>query len=569
MDGIVSRPVDYADPGRRAIDWGGSAVSANRRQVCVALFVAAAVLTGCVADGEHARPPGKDRQPGAPARGTLLPITLPDLSRVERPVEAQLRTAFESVIQKQQAAATPDAELGVAYGELGKLLMSAKYYDLAESCLRNAEALAPRERQWPYYLGHVHKTTGELPEAAAAFTRALALSPDDVPSLIWLGDVHLVEGRPVAAKPLFAAALAAQPRNPAARFGLGRTALAERDYAGAITHFEEVLRISPQGSSVHYPLALAYRAQGQTAKAEAHLRLRGDSEILPADPLMDAVRELLQSPVSYEIRGTRALNAGDWYAAAREFRAGLALEPSNAPLRQKLGTALYMAGDLRSAQEVFEEVVRQSPEFAGGHYSLGVLLQSKGQSDRAIAQFSSAVAVDPGYVEARVRLAESLRADGRLHDALTHYDRALAINPRLREAALGRAMTLVRLERYVEARDRLEEAARVHPTDPWIAHALARVLAASPDGRARDGGRALAVMHTLSPEGQRLDHGESMAMALAEVGRYREAAEWQRSAMAAARQAGQPGVAKQMADVLRNYESGRPVRVPWREGELQ
>ncbi len=498
-----------------------------------------------------------------------MPITLPDLSRVERPVEAQLRTAFESVMQKQQAAATPDAELGAAYGELGKLLMAAKHYDFAAPSFRNAEALAPRERQWPYYLGHVYKTTGALPAASAAFTRALTLRPDDVPSLIWLGDVHLVDGRPAPAKPLFAAALAAQPRNTAARFGLGRAALAERDYAGAIAQFEEVLAITPQASSVHYPLALAYRALGQTAKAEAHLRLRGDSEILTADPLMDAVRELLQSPVSYEIRGTRALNAGDWHTAAREFRAGLALDPSNAPLRQKLGTALYMGGDLRAAQEAFEEVVRRSPEFAGGHYSLGVLLQATGQRDSAIAKFSSALAADPGYVEARVRLAESLRAAGRLRDAIAHYDRALAIDPRLREAALGRAMTLVRLERYVEARDRLEEAARVHPTDPWIAHALARVLAASPDGRARDGSRALAIMRTLSPEAQRLDHGESMAMALAEVGRYREAAEWQRSAMAAARQSGQAGLANQMVDVLRNYESERPVRAPWREGELQ
>jgi tetratricopeptide (TPR) repeat protein len=532
-------------------------------------LLVAAVIAGCAADGEQAPPAGESRRPGTPAREALLPVALPDLARVDRPVAAQLGTAFESLMQKQQAPVTPDAELGAAYGELGKLLMAAKYYDLATACFRNAEALATGDRQWPYYLGHAHKAKGALSDAAAAFTRARAFSPGDVPLLISLGDVRLLEGDPTAAKPLFAAVLAAQPRNPAARFGLGRAALAEQDYAEAIAQFEEVLAMNPQASSARYPLALAYRALGQTAKAEAHLRLRGDSEIVPADPLMDALRELLQSPVSYEIRGTRALNAGDWDGAAREFRAGLALEASNAPLRQKLGTALYMAGDVRAAQQTFEEVVRRAPEFAGGHYSLGVLLESKGQREAAIARFSSAVTVDPGYLEARVRLAESLRAVGRLREAIGHYDRALEIDPRLREAALGRALTLVALQRYVEARDRLEEAARIHPTDPWIVHALARVLAASPDGQARDGSRALAIMYTLSPEAQRLDHGESMAMALAETGKYREAADWQRNAMAATRQSGQVALANEMADLLRDYESGRPARRPWRAGELR
>jgi tetratricopeptide (TPR) repeat protein len=544
-------------------------VTARRHRIIAPVLIAALALAGCREDRHHAELPRAIGRPETSAATALTPVALPDLSRAERSVQAQLSTAFESLRQKQQAPAPPAADLAVAFGELGKLLMAAKYYELASVCFRHAETVAPRDRQWPYYLGHAHKARGDLSEAEAAFRRARALSPGDVPSAIWLADVHLLNGNPAAAKPLFAEALAAQPRNLAARFGLGRAALAERDHTGAIAHFEEVLAMNPQASSVRYPLALAYRALGQTAKAEAQLQLRGDAEVVAADPLMDELRELLNSPVSYEIRGTRALNAGDWHGAAREFRAGLALEPSNAPLQQKLGTALYMAGEVSAAQQTFEDVVRWAPEFARGHYSLGVLLQSKGQREDAIARFASAVAVDPGYLEARVSLAESLRAAGRLREASTHYDLALAIDPRLREAALGRAITLVRLDRYVEARNRLDEAARLHPTDPWIAHALVRILSASPHRQARDGTRALAIMATLSPEGQRLDHGESMAMALAELGRYEEAAEWQRTAITAVRQSGQGELANQMADLLGVYESGRPARRPWRPAELQ
>ena len=57
-----------------------------------------------------------------------------------------------------------------------------------------------------------------------------------------------------------------------------------------------------------------------------------------------------------------------------------------------------------------------------------------------------------------------------------------------------------------------------------------------------------------------LEMYETMAMALAEVGRYDEAANWQRQAMSAAEQNGRADVARVMANALALYEQGRPVR---------
>ena len=224
--------------------------------------------------------------------------------------------------------------------------------------------------------------------------------------------MHLVAGRPEAAAPLFAQAIDRQPRTLAARFGLGRAALAQQDYAAAASHFEGVLTLEARAVNVHYPLALAYRGLGDNAKAEAHLRQRGDFEILPADPLMEELREVLRSAISYEVRGTRALNGGDWKTAVAEFRLGLELEPSNPTLKHKLGTALHMLGDERGAREAFEDIVRTSPEYVRAHYSLGVLLESAGRHQEAIAHYSAAVAREPGYLEARLRLAELMRPDG-------------------------------------------------------------------------------------------------------------------------------------------------------------
>ena len=58
---------------------------------------------------------------------------------------------------------------------------------------------------------------------------------------------------------------------------------------------------------------------------------------------------------------------------------------------------------------------------------------------------------------------------------------------------------------------------------------------------------------------------ETMAMALAEIGRYAEAARWQRDAMAEARSSGRTVLLPRMADNLKLYERGRPCRAPWGE----
>lgn len=553
--------MDDAAGGYGPVTWYGRLAS----RLCVCAVLAG----GCGRDAADTSPPAPDQmQPASCDRRVLLPVALPDLSPIEEPVQLQLRERHELLMQKRQTAGTPAAELSAAFGEMGKLLMAAKQFSLAAPYLLNAYTCAPRDRRWSYYLGHLYMAKGTLAQAAAFFEKALDEAPRDVATLVWLGEVHLAEDRPTVAAPLFARALEAQPRSQAARFGLGRAALAEHDYRAAVEHLEAALALDARAVSIHYPLALAYRGLGDAVNAEMHLRRRGVYEILPADPLMDELRGLLRSAIAYEIRGSRALNNGDWRTAIAEFREGLALEPSNPALRHKLGTALYMSGNLHEAREAFEQVVRTSPEYARAHYSLGVLLESEGRYQQAMQRFSAALAREPDYVEARVRLAELLQRSGRLKEALTEFEHVLTIDPRLSDALFGHAMTLVRLRRYQAAGDELREAVRRRPDEPLLAHALARLLAAAPDDRVRDGREALAVMQALSEQERRLDLGESMAMTLAELRQYNEAAAWQRGAIAAARQAGNTALAERMAASLRLYEAGRPARTPWRDEEM-
>jgi tetratricopeptide (TPR) repeat protein len=535
------------------------------------LVVLLAVLAAaCASQNELAPASSTGASVLRPPDGTgLQSVALPDLSRIEAPVQRQLREGIAALISRIENRRTTAVDLGAAYGELGKLLMAAQYLDAAESCYLNAQSLVPTERRWPYYLGRLYKIKGPLDKSVASFERALSLAPDDVATVIWLGEAYLAQGRADAATPLFAKALAAQPNSIAARFGAGRAALARNDHARAVTYLEEGLARNPRVAAFHYPLALAYRGLGRVAEADAHMQQRGGSEVLPADPLMQELEELLQSPMAYDLRGSRALEIGDWAAAAAYFRKGLELAPDDPTLRHRLGTTLAQMGDTRGALEQFEQVIRTSPEYSKAHYSLGVLMEAGGRQQDAIDRFSSAVKYQPTYVQARIRLAAVLRKTGRLEESLGQYKQALDTDPTSADAVFGYAMTVIHLQRYEEARDRLAEGMKSYPDQAVFARALARLLAVAPSDRVRDGRRARIIAEELLKHQQTADVAETLAMALAEVGEYAQAAALQRRLAAAAAQAGRSDLVPRLNATLELYERGRPNRTFWEDEEWE
>ena len=491
---------------------------------------------------------------------------LPDLAKLAPSVQAQVRDQFARVTTLASAGA-PDLEQSQAAGDVGLLLMAAQFPDAPAAFLARAEALAPTDYRWPYYLAQFHRQRGEPEPARTAFERALARNPSDVAALVWLGETLLQLGQPDAAKARFDAALALQPTSISARFGLGRVALAANDARAAVDHFEAVLARDSTAAAVHYPLSQAYAALGDTAKAELHLRQRANHQILPADPLMVALDTLLDSPQSYETRGIRALEAKEWVAAADWFRRGLALAPDNAALHHRLGAALNMTGDRGAARQAFVEAVRLSPEQFLALYSLGVLDQEDGRHADAVGRFTAALAIRPTYVEARLRRASSLRRTARAAEALAEYRRVLADEAGHDEARIGEAMTLAQLGRYGEARTTLERASAAKPESVVFAHGLARLLATAPEARVRDGRRAKMLVDGLVQQGRTLDLGETMAMTLAELGEFARAAAVQRDLLTAAQRAGLPAVVSRIAGNLARYEARTACRTPWTEQE--
>jgi tetratricopeptide (TPR) repeat protein len=433
-----------------------------------ALFLPAALLAlvACTST------PSRDTASALPA------ASLPDLSRSETTVQQQVSERARALRALIAGNRSTPPELAHAYGEVGSLLLAANYIDAAEPYYLHAQALEPQEMRWPYYLGHVYMAKPDAARAIASFEQARRLRPDDVATLVWLGKVYLDQGHAESATPLFSHALAIDPHTVAAMYGLGQAALAARDYAGAAQRFEQVLAADPRASIAHYPLSLAYRAMGETAKAEAHLRQQGRVEVGPPDPLMTELRGLLHGSANEQALGVRALEGGDYATAVAHLRQAVALAPDDPALRQKLGTALSLSGDPAAALAEFEDVVRRSPDFAPARYSLGVMLAANGRTAEAIEQLAAAVRSDPSYTDARGQLAATLARGGQFDRALAQYKELLAIDPAQPDAQFGYAMTLVGLRRYREARAALAAGAEAHPDDRRFADAIVRLRSA-------------------------------------------------------------------------------------------
>jgi tetratricopeptide (TPR) repeat protein len=364
----------------------------------------------------------------------LRDVPLPDLTHADATVRDQVRHQYDvlkTVLDRNDA--TP-AERAAEFGGLGMVLQAAEYQDSAEPAYLNAQTLAPSEPRWPYYLAHLYKKRGDNDRSKRAFERVLQLRPDDVPTLIWMARLALDRGDAAEAEQLLARADRVAPHNVAVLAGLGQAALLRRDFSTTVSRLEQALAIDSSATSLHSPLATAYRALGDADRAEAHARAWRNTDIPLQDPLREELDLAVNSAVSYELRGVRALQARDFGAAVGFFRQGVAASDVSTPigrsLRHKLGTALYLTGDLDGATEQFTAVVNAAPRgvrddsVAKAHYSLGVVMASRDRLDDAIAHLTAAVEQNPDYAEAHQALGDVLLRAHRDAAARTHYAEA-------------------------------------------------------------------------------------------------------------------------------------------------
>jgi thioredoxin-like negative regulator of GroEL len=414
-----------------------------------------------------------------------------DTSGAEPLMQQALATA-RSELNDLLAAPKPErADLAEAYGRLGALLILVEVETGADAALRNAIALQPNAFRWPYYAGYLALRAGNLDKAVGLLEQARAIDPDYAPLYIRLGKVQLDR----SALPQARAALARAAETPSlaapANYYLGQIAVLERRFEDAIARLTAALDANPDATEVHYPLAQAHRALGNTAAARKHLAAFQLREPQIADPLIAELQAATDRALPAFKQALHAVRSGDYATAVDRFADGLAVAPDNAAARISYARVLWLTGEQDQAEAELERVLEQAPDAPLGLFLAGVIAQHRGDTTQAAARYHQVLALVPEHAGAAFQLAGLDFNAGRDAAAAEGYSKVLAADDGV---APARVLSLVAARRAgapeADVHARLDALATAHPDDPQLKYALARLLAAADDPALRDPPRA-------------------------------------------------------------------------------
>lgn len=528
-----------------------------QRGILVTILMAGFVmLAGCAAGDD-------DAQPDSPVAPDLVATPLPDLSGIR--LDAQEAIAAEHA-RLGELVASKDSRVAVVartYGELGELYHAYGLLEAARPSYRNARTLAPDDYSWAYLLGRVEQDLGNPTDAISSLVDAGSGRSVYLPAWFRIGEMEIDAGRLSEAVDAYQTALRIAPDHPAALTGLGTVAMIEGNPGDARMRFERALEVQPDATSLYIRLGEACAALDDRACVAESEQQAGDGPVAMADPLQDRIEELgTPNGLRREI-AVRLARAGKYDEAVESFRKAIRTRPDDAELHLYLGIMQARSGNPVDAEASYLEAVRLDPDDARIHFALGQLYAGAGNDERAVDAYLRALVAQPDFAEAHIELGRAFQRAGRHDLAVRPYFEAVRVEPRNSVARYGLALSLIRIERYADARARLESDLAAFPEEAGFAHLLARLMAAAPADDVRDGPKALQLAEELARQLQSTAAGETLAMALAENGRFTDAIRVQDEILSVARanQASETIVARLEANRA-GYEAGRPCRVP-------
>jgi len=394
----------------------------------------------------------------SPTAPTSDPISLEqiNLKEYEPVVGEQIRAAYEEARQNPL-----DAE---GMGKVGMIFQCYGEYGLAETCYRQALALAHLSFRWEYYLGNVEAWQGKYQDAVHHIREALEIEGSHASARVRLGQLLFESGDAGPSEIAYRESIEQNPRIASAHLGLGRVLAARGNWSGAIESYRRACELSENYAAAHYALAMAYTKTGDAARASQHLetyqrvkQLSQPSE----DPLMDAVKSLYGGGLSHLSKGSSLVQQGKVREAIIEFESALKVNPRLMLAHVNL-IAMYGQLDRSDkAEEHFREAVKLDPGWVEVYYNWGLFLFGKRRTAEAEAAFRKALEINPNYADAHAELGLLLDQASHVAESQRHYRLAVESNPGHRQAQFLLGHSLVRTGRFDEAISHLNETLKV------------------------------------------------------------------------------------------------------------
>jgi tetratricopeptide (TPR) repeat protein len=417
------------------------------------------------------------------------------------------RAFFQKAIDLNPLSALGYNAMASLLDRMGKPGDAVPYYE-------KSLQLRPYDARIHNSLGGVLANAGHSAEAIAQYRKALEIDPSYADSYGHLGVALAQAGKADEAIPLLEKALELNPKQAALESNLGAALVQKNQLEPAIAHCQQALALDPNDAQAHSNLAIALDGAGKQDDALTHFEKA--VELVPGDARF-------QSNL-----GAALAQRGKIAEAIPHFRIALGAHPQDVQALVNLAIALASTGKTDEAIPYLEKAAQLAPGDAGIQTNLGAALFDRGRFGDAIPHLEQAVQAAPGSAEAHHHLAAAYSGQGRVVDGLREWRKAIALDPD-----------------YVPALFR-----------------LAQILASHPDPKLRNGGEAVTLAERAANLTGRQQPAvlDTLAAAYAEAGRFTEAIETARRALAIATQQNDRALAAGLNARIALYQAGTPFR---------
>ncbi len=305
-----------------------------------------------------------------------------------------------------------------------------------------------------HILGLIRASQENHLEAVKFLKKAAALEPSD-PSLQYnLAKALSSTGNEKEALIHHQRAVKSMPQNPEAWLNYGKSLLALNRNEEAVKTFGSALQINP-----HYPEALLNKAIALRALQKQDEALELIEQSLNQNT--DFYEGWLNKAISLKM-----LKRTDEALAC--FDQAIKINPEKKDAWLNVGEALLDSGRLQEALACFEKLIGLDPKSPESHIRRGTILQKVNNLSEALACYERAISIDSSLTNINAYACKStvLIELKQFEAALACINKRIALNPKLAEAHIDRGSVLENLNRYAEAKNSFQTAAKLDPKNP-------------------------------------------------------------------------------------------------------
>ena len=257
----------------------------------------------------------------------------------------------------------------------------------------------------------------ELPQAAAAFAKAVEQDANDHESMEMQGVSLFRQGRIQEALPLLEKArTGVQGTNVDPNYVLALCYADLQRYDDARHAFAIQYGFAPDSAEAHLLAGRLFlrRELRDQAGAEA-------TKALAVNPSL---------PLAHELLGEVALARGDAGGAILEFEAERKINPLNPDLYDRLGDAYLRSGQYTEAQQALNRAVLLEPTSTGPYILLGETFLKLKQPIQALQYLNRALKMDPSNYATHNLMGQAYKATGQLAEANREFKTVVELQHR-------------------------------------------------------------------------------------------------------------------------------------------